>query len=626
MKKLLVMMLLVLVGAVTWSCKYNDDDIWNAVEDLNSKVEAMDKAVKQANTDLISLRSIVEALQKDITIKSVIEGENDYTVTFSDGKTITIANGKGGNVPKISVIKGDDGLYYWAIDGKILESDGVKIRAQGTDGITPQLRINETTKEWEISLDGETWTSMGVKADGKEGDSIFKSVKDGENDVVFELRDGSKIVLPKGASSVFRFVMKEDCAYELFGFGQKKEIPLSVVNIAAADYMNVPLGWDVEFDLEKKVAKVTAPLYSGTNYTEGIISLIGIDNQRETIIASAKVCAVNFLEPKGAYVLNEGNFSTENGSLIFIMSTGKVIDRVYYRANGTELGHTTQDLFSSEGKIYIISQNGNKMDGDGTLVVADLKTMEKVAAYNEELSALSMPTHIAVIGNIAYIRDNNGIHCFNMETKALSLVEGTKGASMNRMAVIGNKVFAAAGKKVMVIENGALVKSIELAGTVSGIVKSSDKNIWVSCTTSPARILKLNAADYSMVSHELPDEYKLGAGWGSTPAITAKDNLIYFCNAGNMINRHNFETDKTVALTDVKKHIANFGMLYNNPAVHPVTGEVYYTSIKGYGMDYLVNDIVMFDFSDSSPFMVEDFQNYTRFPAGVFFILDYYDF
>ena len=120
MKKLLVMMLLVLVGAVTWSCKYNDDDIWNAVEDLNSKVEAMDKAVKQANTDLISLRSIVEALQKDITIKSVIEGENDYTVTFSDGKTITIANGKGGDVPKISVIKGDDGLYYWAIDGKIL--------------------------------------------------------------------------------------------------------------------------------------------------------------------------------------------------------------------------------------------------------------------------------------------------------------------------------------------------------------------------------------------------------------------------------------------------------------------------------------------------------------------------
>ena len=213
-----------------------------------------------------------------------------------------------------------------------------------------------------------------------------------------------------------------------------------------------------------------------------------------------------------------------------------------------------------------------------------------------------------------------------METKALSLVEGTKGASMNRMAVIGNKVFAAAGKKVMVIENGALVKSIELAGTVSGIVKSSDKNIWVSCTTSPARILKLNAADYSMVSHELPDEYKLGAGWGSTPAITAKDNLIYFCNAGNMINRHNFETDETVALTDVKKHIANFGMLYNNPAVHPVTGEVYYTSIKGYGMDYLVNDIAMFDFSDSSPFMVEDFQNYTRFPAGVFFILDYYDF
>ena len=620
-------MLLALIGAGTWSCKYNDDDIWNAVEGLEDRVEAMEQAVRQANTDITSLRGIVEALQKDVTIKSVVEGEDGYAITFSNGKTITITNGKDGvDAPKISVVKGEDGLYYWALDGKILEVDGVKIKAQGADGVTPQLRINENTKEWEFSLDGENWTSMGVKADGTGENSIFKSVTNGENEVIFELADGTKIVLPKGASSVFRFVMRNGCTYELFGFGQEKEMTLSAVNMVAADYMNVPQGWSVKYDLEKKSVTVKAPAYSGSNYTEGIVSLIGIDDKGETLIASAKVCAVNFGDPKGAYILNEGNLSTENGSLILILSNGKVIDRVYYRANGTELGNAAQDLYSADGLMYILSQNGNKLGGDGRLVVTDLKTMERVAVYNDELSALSMPSHIAVVGNNAYIRDNNGIHCFNLETKAVSLIDGTKGASKNRMAVVGNKVFAAAGKKVLVIENGALSKSIELAGTVSGVVKSSDRNIWVSCTTTPARILKLNATDYSMVSHELPDEYKLGAGWGSTPGITAKDNLIYFCNAGNVISRHNFETNETTALVDVKERIANFGMLYNNPAVHPATGEVYYTSIKGYGMSYLVNDIAVFDFSGSSPYMVEDYQNYTRFPAGVFFILDYYEF
>ena len=41
---------------------------------------------------------------------------------------------------------------------------------QGSQGITPQLRISETTNEWEVSYDdGESWTSLGVKATGNNG-------------------------------------------------------------------------------------------------------------------------------------------------------------------------------------------------------------------------------------------------------------------------------------------------------------------------------------------------------------------------------------------------------------------------------------------------------------------------
>lgn len=41
---------------------------------------------------------------------------------------------------------------------------------RGAAGITPQLRINAETNEWEVSYDnGATWTSLGVKATGAQG-------------------------------------------------------------------------------------------------------------------------------------------------------------------------------------------------------------------------------------------------------------------------------------------------------------------------------------------------------------------------------------------------------------------------------------------------------------------------
>ena len=64
-------------------------------------------------------------------------------------------------------------------DGK----DGVdgKDGADGKDGITPMLRINVETNYWEVSYDnGESWSSLGVKATGENG-SDGADGKDGES-------------------------------------------------------------------------------------------------------------------------------------------------------------------------------------------------------------------------------------------------------------------------------------------------------------------------------------------------------------------------------------------------------------------------------------------------------------
>ena len=62
---------------------------------------------------------------------------------------------------------------------------------------------------------------------------------------------------------------------------------------------------------------------------------------------------------EGAFLLNEGNFGNETGSLTYIHPSKKlVIDQAYYHINGTKLGNVCQDLAFGNDQIYIISQNG----------------------------------------------------------------------------------------------------------------------------------------------------------------------------------------------------------------------------------------------------------------------------
>lgn len=80
-----------------------------------------------------------------------------YEITFTDGRkyTFDIKNGKDGS-NGTNGKNGKDGLN--GFDGK--------------DGVTPQLRINSSNNEWEVSYDnGSTWKSLGVVAKGDDGNN-----------------------------------------------------------------------------------------------------------------------------------------------------------------------------------------------------------------------------------------------------------------------------------------------------------------------------------------------------------------------------------------------------------------------------------------------------------------------
>ena len=182
-----------------------------------SAFEALQRLCNETNTNLSALQTIVTALQNNDYITSVDPlTENGkvvgYTIKFAKSNPIVIYNGKDGadgNTPVIGVKKDTDGIYYWTLDGEFIVADGQKIKAQGTDGnngadgsdgVTPKLEIREGY--WWISYDnGTNWTQLGKATgeDGKDADSI--KITQDENNVYFELADGTVITISKTGQS-----------------------------------------------------------------------------------------------------------------------------------------------------------------------------------------------------------------------------------------------------------------------------------------------------------------------------------------------------------------------------------------------------------------------------------------
>lgn len=210
--------LLAIVGAI--SCKYDDGELWDKVNDLDNRLTNIEGKLTQMNTDITSMGTIVNALEGNIYVTKVTETENGYTIQFSDGKTASITNGTAGkDAPVIGFDKDTDGQYYWTqtIDGKqnwLTDKDGNKVPVTGSDAVIPQFKVN-TGGYWMISYDkGLTFTEVlddngnPVKAvgedgsdgsdgqPGQKGDSWFKNVSVEDNEVIFVLLDDTEIRIP----------------------------------------------------------------------------------------------------------------------------------------------------------------------------------------------------------------------------------------------------------------------------------------------------------------------------------------------------------------------------------------------------------------------------------------------
>lgn len=124
-----------------------------------------------------------------------------------------------------------------------------------------------------MSVDGgKTWTKMGVKAEGKDGDSMFESVDTASNPgfAVFTLADGGKIEIPMQSALSIAISAKNG----IFVYDEKQTFTIESKGVERMTWTK-PDGWKVS--VEGNALTVVAPAKANSYAeTEGVIALIGM--------------------------------------------------------------------------------------------------------------------------------------------------------------------------------------------------------------------------------------------------------------------------------------------------------------------------------------------------------------
>ena len=328
------------------------------------------------------------------------------------------------------------------------------------------------------------------------------------------------------------------------------------------------------------------------------------------------------------FVLNEGNTwgkEKEYGFLDVIDNEGNYRSKV----DKSTFGGTAQDLAFFGDYTYVIAKDPIEGTHKGRLVSLKTADYSIEKDYSELISDLEKPSNIAILDlqNI-FIRDEKAIHRLDLVNSKLTKVEGTDGASEIQMVALNNRVVAAVGKKLVSINKNEdkVSKELTLDASIKGIAQACRRDVFVATPADDkSTIYRINSNDLSIIKqNEITGDEGKAMGnnyWGRSSVIVAKDDIIYYAGGGSVIYRHDFAKNETKAMADVASEgIYPEGTItYNSLGVHPRTGHVYITRLKGFGEEHKINAILELDLSGDTGKLVKKYENKVSFPAAFYF-------
>lgn len=264
------------------ACK--TDDLERDIDALKDRVTAMEAKVDRLNE---SMNMIRVALDGNKTIQSYTENEDgSYTLTLSDGNTITLTQGEIGATDvyqEVSISTNGN----WVIGG--VETEHRAVAADGEPGVTPQFRLameSEGKYYWEVSYDNEqTWEEVKseqgtrVYASGSGSSSvagpIASAAPNGDKFEITLAGNDTKYEIPivSGLACAITEPNPENMenGYWIVPITVPAVITSTTVDLQGdAVLVSAPEGWTVTAGIGNPTLTITPPAQDGA---EGIITL-----------------------------------------------------------------------------------------------------------------------------------------------------------------------------------------------------------------------------------------------------------------------------------------------------------------------------------------------------------------
>ena len=442
------------------SCKYDDSDLVERVDNLEGRLAKLEEQCKQINANINSLQIIVNALKEAdhiTSISNLVENgvEIGYKIEFAKSDPIHIYHGKAGAdgargedgyTPLIGVKKDKDGIYYWTLDGNWLtDNDGNKVRAQGLDG--KDGYNGKDGKDGEDGKDGKDGKDGYNGSDGKDGKDGYNGkngvtpklrIKDGNWEVSYNngvswetLGSATGGVVPCPITSV-----EVKGRYVFFTLNSEDEIKVPLYNAITIKFEETTIGMKASSQIDL--------LYTLTGGDNVKVSAIG-EGVRTSVDESAKKLTIitdaNFTGGKVLVHATDGN----NVATVELTIVKDVLTYIEYGA---------MEELSCEGAfggtdVEFVKEKSTFSDSDKKGKWAFKGSIKRVesGAFNgkKSLRSIILPEGITVINNGAFL--NSGL-------EAITLPESLEG--------IGQSVFL-----------GTQLKEITIPANVVGLGTSA---------------------------------------------------------------------------------------------------------------------------------------------------------
>lgn len=364
------------------ACK--TDDLERDIDALKDRVTAMEAKVDRLNE---SMNMIRVALDGNKTIQNYTENEDgSYTLTLSDGNTITLTQGKIGTIDEYQEVSiSSNG--NWVIGG--VETKHHAVAADGEPGVTPQFRLameSEGKYYWEVSYDSKlTWEEVKnlqgtrVYASASGSSSVAGPIASAAPNATgdkFEITltgSGTKYEIPivSGLACAITKPNPEDMenGYWIVPITLPAKTTSTTVDLQGDQVLvSAPEGWTVTAEIGNSTLTITPP---AQDEAEGIITLQvnkgiywAIDQikvRSKRVITSLKA----EYEQGGFYIGNElvnretypTSTLANNGNLI---ENGGTISKsgVHFIAGGANIS-ISSNLTTTEAPLVIVGDDPN---------------------------------------------------------------------------------------------------------------------------------------------------------------------------------------------------------------------------------------------------------------------------